>query len=137
MGCRTHIGIFKTETAIEYVYGHWRAPLHRGGADILRGELEGYERVGYTPKAAFKPSLTIECVYLLCSDGWYFKLNDGTEWQSLTRDAILADLEKRIDGCERRDDTSGAEYYQEELERVRAMKISPLVAFPPDLPKFD
>lgn len=137
MGCRTHIGIPKTETAIEYVYGHWRAPLYYGGADILRGELgECYQRVGYTPKAAFQPSLTIECVYLLRSDGWYFKQNDGTAWQRLTRDAILTDLENRIDGCERRDDASGAEYYQEQRERVRAMNISPLMDFPPDIPKF-
>ena len=40
MGTRTHIGIVDKHYKVQFVYGHWEAPLHRAGADILMGELD-------------------------------------------------------------------------------------------------
>ena len=40
MGSRTHIGIVDKHNNVQFVYGHWDAPLYRGGADILMGELD-------------------------------------------------------------------------------------------------
>ena len=136
MGCRTHIGILRKDRKVEYVYGHFKSPLHRGGADILRGELsEGYEHCGRKPYQAFEPDLFIEVAYLRNPQRWVFKPNSGI-WQPLTLGAILDDLQEKISRCQHRGDTYGAAYYQEELERGRAIKISPLVDFPSDLPKF-
>ena len=40
MGSRTHVGITGKHGNVQFVYGHWEAPLFRAGADILMGELD-------------------------------------------------------------------------------------------------
>ena len=90
MGSRTHIGITDKHNNVQFVYGHWDAPLYRGGADILMGELdsETYSIEGVTSLSEFGPDLSIECAYLLPLSGEWLYAETHMPWQVLTKEDV-------------------------------------------------
>ena len=90
MGSRTHVGIADKHNAVQFIYGHWEAPLHRAGADILMGELdnEAYSFQGVKSLSEFGPDLNIECAYLLPAGGEWLYAETHMPWQILTKEDV-------------------------------------------------
>ena len=92
MGSRTHVGITDKHGNVQFVYGHWQAPLHRAGADILMGELDNekysIEDIMIRPLSEFGPDLSIECAYLLPLNGEWLYAETNMAWQVLTKEDV-------------------------------------------------
>ena len=90
MGTRTHVGIADKHSNVQFVYGHWEAPLFRAGADILVGALdsEAYILEGVMPLSEFGPDLSIECAYLLPLGGEWLYAETNMAWQVLTKEDV-------------------------------------------------
>ena len=100
MGHRTHIGIADKNDNVQFVYGHWNAPLYSAGADILIDELdvETYQLLGVKPLSEFSPDLHIECAYLLPFGGEWLYARTHEAWQPLTKEAVNASFESTLQG---------------------------------------
>lgn len=143
VGTRTHIGIMQADkVTVEFIYGHWRAPLFRGGADLLLGDLDplDYQYCGFKPLSDLEPDLSIEVAYLFDGGKWQYAETNGP-WRKLTRKAVNRAYKAEIAFYKERMQLwkDCAEWYhtlRDEFLTFKSQELSPLTEFP-DLPLFD